>query len=142
MIWVAGIFLYWWWVFLFKGNKELEELAQAQDEGIPGISSLKSWNTLHQAMSISGGDRGELIKNAKRAKLPIILWYGMSNLLALWICGPITLGSLEITQGFRLEIWVGGVFVWIVLMHWSDEFILPRIQAAHCCPKQCNPRRP
>ena len=56
MIWFAGILLYGWWVFLFKGNKELEELAQAQDEGIPGINSLKSWNTLHQAMVISGGN--------------------------------------------------------------------------------------
>ncbi len=24
-LWVLGILAYWWWVFLFKGNKELKE---------------------------------------------------------------------------------------------------------------------
>jgi len=46
-IWFTGILLYWWWVFLYKGNKELEEFSQSKSEGIPGINSLKSWNTLH-----------------------------------------------------------------------------------------------
>ena len=55
MLWFAGILLYWWWVFLFKGNRELEELVQVQERELPGIKSLKSWNTLHQAMAISGG---------------------------------------------------------------------------------------
>jgi len=116
MIWIAGIFLYWWWVFLFKGNKELEELAQAQEEGIPGIDSLRSWSTLHQAMAISGGDTEELIKNARKAKLPMLFWYGVSNLMALWICCPVTLGSLEIIPNFGIEIWLAGAVVGIVLM--------------------------
>ncbi len=116
MGWVAGIFLYWWWVFLFKGNKELEGLAQVQDKGIPGISSLKDWNTLHQAMSTSGGDIEEMIRNDKKAKIPMLVWYGGANILAIWICCPITLGSLEITQGFGLGTWLAGVVVWAVLM--------------------------
>jgi hypothetical protein len=124
MGWIAGIFLYWWWVFLFKKDKAPEEFAQAQDEGIPGIDSLKSWSTLHQAMAISGGNREELIKNAKKAKLPILLWFGSANLLALWICCPITLGSLEIMHGFRIEYWVGGVFVWVVVMLVGTYFLL------------------
>ena len=119
LLWFAGILLYWWWVFLFKGNRELEELRQAQGQGVPGIKALKSWNTLHQAMAINGGNVEELIKSAKKARWPILLWYGGLNLLAVWICGPITLGSLEIIQadwGNEVWIWIGGVFVWIALM--------------------------
>ena len=123
MLWLAGILLYWWWVFLFKGNKELEELAQVQEKGLPGSKSLKSWNTLHQAMAIYGGNAEELIKNAKKANRPILLWYGFSNLLFVWICGPIALGSLGIFR-LSLGIWLGGAFVWIVLMLAVTYFLL------------------
>jgi hypothetical protein len=116
MIWFAGILLYWWWVLLFKGNKELEELAQTQEEGIPRISTLKSWNNLHQAMAISGGDVEELIKNAKKANRPMILWYGSLNLLAVWILGYITLGNLGIIKGNDIWPLLYGVFTWIGLM--------------------------
>ena len=115
MLWIAGILLYWWWVFLFKGNKELEELAQVQEKELPGIKSLKSWSTLHQAMAIYGGNAEEFIRNAKKANRPTLVWYGFSNLLAVWICGPIALGSLEIIQ-VDLGIWLIGAFVWIGLM--------------------------
>jgi hypothetical protein len=114
LLWIAGIYLYWWWVFLFKGNRELEELSQAQREGVPSIKALRTWNTLHQAMAIHGGNVEELIKNAKRARGPVLLWYGGLNLLAAWIFCPITLGSLEIIQ-MDGGIWLAGVFVWIAL---------------------------
>ena len=29
VVYIGGILLYWWWVFLFKGNRELEQLSQA-----------------------------------------------------------------------------------------------------------------
>ncbi len=119
MLWVTGILLYWWWVFLFKGNKELEELARSPGEGLPGIKSLKNWNTLHQAMTIYGGNVEEFIKNAKRANRPIIVWYGSSNLLVLWIFGPILLSSLGIIAQDAQEmawIWPVGVVAWVVLM--------------------------
>jgi hypothetical protein len=119
LLWFAGILLYWWWVFLFKGNRELEELSQAQGQEVPGIKALRSWNTLHQAMAINGGNVEELIKNAKEANRPILLWYGGLNLLAVWVLGPIVLGSLEIIQsdwGNGIWIWIGGVFVGIALM--------------------------
>lgn len=116
LLWFAGILLYWWWVFLFKGNRELEELSQAQGQGVPGIKALKSWNTLHQAMAICGGNVEELIKNAKRAQRPVLLWYGSLNLLAVWIICPITLGSLGIIQMGGAGIWLAGVFIWIALM--------------------------
>jgi len=123
-IWFAGILLYWWWVFLYKGNKELEELSQSQSEGIPGISSLKSWNTLHQAMAVNGGDVEELIKNAKKANRPVILWYGSTNLIAIWICGFITLGSLGFIQGKYFPILVSGVVIWAVLMIFATPLLL------------------
>jgi len=116
LLWIAGIYLYWWWVFLFKGNRELKELSQAQGQGVPGIRALRSWNTLHQAMAIHGGNVEELIKNAKRARRPVLLWYGGLNLLAVWIVCPIALGSLEIIQMDGVGIWLAGVFVWIALM--------------------------
>jgi hypothetical protein len=114
ILWFAGIVLYWWWVFLFKGNGELEELSQAQGQGVPGIKALKSWSTLHQAMALHGGDVEEWIKNEKRAKRPVLLWYGSLNLLVVWIFCPLTLGSLGI---FRLDggIWLAGVFAWVAL---------------------------
>lgn len=121
--WIAGIFLYWWWVFLFKGNKELEKLVQTQDKGIPNISSLKSWNTLHQAMSISGGNVEELIKNAKKANRPMIIWFGMQNLLAVWICGFITLGSMGIVPASAFEILLYGVFIGLGLMIFGTPFL-------------------
>jgi hypothetical protein len=115
LLWFAGILLYWWWVFLFKGNRELEALSRAQGQGVPGIKALQRWSTLHQAMTIHGGNVEELIKNEKRAKRPMLLWYGSVNLMALWIICPVTLGSLGI---FRLDagIWLAGAFVWIALM--------------------------
>ena len=115
LLWFAGILLYWWWVFLFKGSGELEELSRAQGQGVPGIKALKSWSTLHQTMAIHGGNVKELIKNEKKAKRPILLWYGGVNLLALWIICPVALGSLEI---FQMDggIWLAGIFVGIALM--------------------------
>jgi len=120
MLWITGILLYWWWVFLFKGNKELEELARSPREGLPTIKSLKSWNTLHQAMAIHGGNTEEYVKNAKKANLPIIVWYGTVNLIVLWIFGPFILGLLDLipdaTPKTQLGVWVGGVVVWVALM--------------------------
>lgn len=115
MLWFVGILLYWWWVFLFKGSREIEELVEVKEKGIPDIKSLKSWSILHQKMAIYGGSVEELRRNEKKARRPIIIWYSCTNLLAVWIFGPITLGSLGIFQ-LSLEIWLGGAFVWIILM--------------------------
>jgi hypothetical protein len=70
LLWFAGILLYWWWAFLFKGSGELEESSQTQGQGIPGIKALKSRSTLHQAMAIHGGNRKEFIKNEKKQSGP------------------------------------------------------------------------
>jgi hypothetical protein len=123
MLWFAGILLYWWWVFLFKGSRELEELVEVQENGFPGIKSLKSWNTLHKAMAIDGDNVEELRRNEKKAQRPILIWYGCTNLLAVWIFGPITLGSLGIFQ-LSLGVWLGGAFVWVVVMLAVTYFLL------------------
>jgi hypothetical protein len=119
MLWFAGVLLYWWWVFLFKGNKELEALAQSPGGDVPGIKSLKSWNTLHRAMTISGGNTEEFIKNAKKANRPIIVWFGSVNLLACWIFGPFVLALLGIVPDTLSKagpaIWLGGAVAWVVL---------------------------
>jgi hypothetical protein len=119
MVYVAGILLYWWWVFLFKGNRDLANLREAQEKGIPAINALRSWNTLHQSMAVSGGDVHELIRNAKKANRPIIVWYGSMNLLVCWVFGPFVLGFLGIMPDAapetQLGIWVGGIFAGIVL---------------------------
>lgn len=116
MLWFAGILLYWWWVLLFKSNQDLEILIRGQGEDFPGIASLKSWNTLHQAMAIFGGSVDELTRNAKRANRPVIIWYGSLNLIAIWVFGTITLGVF----GFLPAEWfinvVYGVIAWVVLM--------------------------
>jgi hypothetical protein len=118
--WFCGILLYWWWVLLFKGNKELEAMAQSPGGELPGIKSLKNWNTLHRAMTISGGNVEEYIENEKRANRPVILWYGTMNLLPCWIFAPFVLGFLgfmpDAAPKTLLGIWLGGVFFWIGLM--------------------------
>ena len=124
LVWFFGIVLYWWWVFLFKGNRELEELSQAQGQGVPGIQALRSWSTLHQAMAIHGGNVEELIKNERKAKRPVLLWYGGINLLVVWIIGPFILGYLGIIETGGLGIWLAGVFVWLALMLVGTPFLL------------------
>jgi hypothetical protein len=41
--WILGILAYWWWVFLFKGDKELKESIRKRPESTPEIRALKSW---------------------------------------------------------------------------------------------------
>jgi hypothetical protein len=128
ILWVTGILLYWWWVFLFKGNKELNELAQSPGGDFPGINSLKNWNTLHQAMAVHGGSVKEYIKNAKRANRPIILWFGTMNLMVFWIFAPFILGPLglmpDIAPDTQIMIWLGGAAAGPVLMIVVTYFVL------------------
>jgi hypothetical protein len=123
LLWFAGILLYWWWVFLFKGNKELNQLVEMHRDDLPGIEALKSWNTLHQAMAISGGNVEELIKKAKRANRPMIYWFGIMNLMAIWVCGFVTLGSLEIIKTNDVRLLLYGVLACVAIMLISLPFL-------------------
>lgn len=129
VLYVGGILLYWWWVLLFKGNKELEALRDVPREGVSEIKALQSWNTLHQAMATHGGNVDELIENDKKARRPILVWYGGLNLAALWIFCPLALANLGILRTDKLPnnglgIWLAGVFVWIVLMLGATPLLL------------------
>jgi len=123
MLWFAGVLLYWWWVFLFKGRRELEERIEVQQKRFPGIKSMKSWSILHRAMAIYGGSVEEQRRNEIKARRPILVWYGFVNLLVVWIFGPITLGSLGIFE-LDLWVWLGGVFVWVIMMLAVTYFLL------------------
>jgi hypothetical protein len=119
IIYIAGILLYWWWVFLFKGNRDLANLGKRQEEEVPAIEALRSWNTLHQAMALSGGDVREFIRNAKRANRPILVWYGIMNLGVAWVFAPFVLGYLGVLNVETGELggfWLGGMGVWVVLL--------------------------
>jgi hypothetical protein len=118
MLYFAGILLYWWWVFLFKGNRDLMAMRQEHEQGVPGIKAHRSWNTLHQAMAIHGGNVEEYIGNARRANRPILALYGILNLLAVWIYGPIALGTLGIITPDNNAgwVWLAGIFVGIALL--------------------------
>jgi hypothetical protein len=126
LLWFAGILLYWWWVFLFAGRRELAELRDRPRQGVPAIGALKSWNTLHQAMAIHGGSVEELIRNLRRANRPMLVWYGGINLLALWILGPIVLGTVGVIRAEGKDvgwIWLGGIFAGIVLQLVATPFL-------------------
>ena len=124
MLWVTGILLYWWWVILFKGREDEEKLARERQAGLPKIKALKSWSTLHRAMTIYGGSVKEMIKYEKKANQPVIILYDCMNLLVIWIFGFITLGVLKVIPGKALGVMLAGVFVWIGLMLLATYLLL------------------
>jgi hypothetical protein len=80
-------------------------------------------------MALNGGNVEEYVRNARRANRPILIWYGIINLLAVWIFCPIVLGSLELvdidpkTGG---EIWLAGIFVGIILLFVATPILVGR----------------
>jgi hypothetical protein len=132
-LYFLGIVWYWWWVFLFKGNRELKQLVQEPPEGMPKLSALKSWSTLHQAMAICGGDTAELIKAEKAARVPVLIWYGGVNFISVWILGCLWMGWLgilpsrpnhDIPADPYFPIMIVGIFVWAGLMIFGTPFLL------------------
>jgi hypothetical protein len=87
MLWVVGILVYWWIVFLFKKDTELEKSLKNPPNTVPEISALKNWTTLHTAMSLYGGDIEQLRKLDRAGRGPVLIWYGLQNLLVIWIFG-------------------------------------------------------
>jgi len=124
LLWLAGIFLYWWWVFIFKGRHEWVEWREAPSQGVPPIKALESWNTLHQAMSIDGGDVDALIESEKKARRPIYVWFGSVTLIALWVLCPLVLGVLGIVPASWLGKMLIGIYVWVAVMVVGTPFLL------------------
>jgi hypothetical protein len=125
--WILGILAYWWWVFLFKGNKELKESVRKRPESTPEISALKSWSTLHTAMAIYGGNVDEILEAAKAARRPVLIWYGMQNLLVLWILGNFWMWVLfqdGLPANYIMRVWAPGVIVIMILFLVLTPFLV------------------
>ncbi|MFC1878672.1 hypothetical protein ACFLZW_02040 [Chloroflexota bacterium] len=84
-IWFLGVLAYWWWAFLFKDKPETEAALSKHYDSAPPISDLKSWSTLHTAMSLYGGNVETLRKDERAATIPILIFYGMQNLMAFCV---------------------------------------------------------
>jgi hypothetical protein len=126
-LYVAVILLYWWWVLLFKGNKELKESVRQRPESVPPLSALKTWNTLHAAMSLYGGSPDEMLKTANAARRPVALWYGAANMGVVWILGYFWLNWLGIMPGEPTQtfpIMLAGVFAGCGFMIFGIPFLL------------------
>ena len=50
LLWFAGILLYWWWVFIFKGRHEWVEWRETPSQGVPPLKALQSWSTDSRGM--------------------------------------------------------------------------------------------
>jgi hypothetical protein len=129
--WVIGILAYWWWVFLIKGNKEFEKSLYEHPKSVPEISALKNWSTLNAAMIIYGGNADEALKAEKAARLPVIIWYGMSNLLVLWVLGNFWVWVFfqeneSFPRNYIMRVWAPGVVVIIILMLVATPFLVSR----------------
>jgi hypothetical protein len=139
--WILGILAYWWWVFLFKGNKELKESVRKRPESTPEISALKSWSTLHTAMAIYGGNVDEILEEAKAARRPVLIWYGMQNLLVLWILGNFWVWVYfqdDLPANYIMRVWAPGVVVIMILFLVVTPFLVGRSikggEAAYLAP--------
>jgi hypothetical protein len=124
LLWVAGILLYWWCVFIFKGRHEWAEWREAPSQGVPPLKALKSWSSCYQAMAIHGGDVEALIESEKKARRPIYVWFGSVTLIAVWILAPIVLGVLGIVPPSWLGKMLIGIYVWVVLMMVGTPLLL------------------
>ncbi|MEN8154413.1 MAG: hypothetical protein ABFR75_10365 [Acidobacteriota bacterium] len=114
-LWVLGILVYWWWVFLFKGRRDPDR----QSVDISRIGNLKSWTILHNSMALSGGSYEELKRSEKRSNRGLILWYGMQNLLVLWVLGNFWVWVLfkeSLPPDYIIKVWAPGVVVFAILM--------------------------
>jgi hypothetical protein len=139
--WILGILAYWWWVFLFKGNKELKESVRKRPESTPEISALKSWSTLHTAMAIYGGNVDEILEATKAARRSVLIWYGMQNLLVLWILGNFWVWVYfqdDLPANYIMKVWVPGVIVILILFLVATPFLVGRSikggEAAYLAP--------
>jgi hypothetical protein len=118
-LWILGILAFWWWVFLFKGSRELQEAIRRRPESPPEIRALRSWGSLHRAMAVYGGSVDGILEAESAARRPVILWYGMLNLLVLWIVGNFWVCVLfedTLPANYTTQVVVPGVLVAVVLV--------------------------
>jgi hypothetical protein len=146
ILWVLGILAYWWWLFLVKETRALEESCRRRPESTPAISALKNWSTLHAAMAAYGGDVDAILEADRAARRPVIIWYGAMNLLVLWIlCGFWVFFRDDSLQD-RMGAWGGGVLVIMILFVVVAPWLLSRAgaggEAAYLAPLGLAPAEP
>lgn len=83
-LFLVGILAYWWVQFLFAGYMDAKRKPDETETGAPGIASLKSWQTLFQAMVTWGGDQEAMEVTRKRTSNPMLEWFGWATVLALF----------------------------------------------------------
>ncbi len=83
-LFLVGILAYWWAQFLFAGYMDAKPKPDQAEISAPGIASLKSWQTLFQAMVAWGGDQEAMEVTRKRTRNPMLEWFGWATVLALF----------------------------------------------------------
>ena len=83
-LFLVGILVYWWAQFLFAGYGEAKRSSTETEVRAPEIASLKSWQTLFEAMVAWGGDSEAMEVTRKRSHNPLLEWFGWATVLALF----------------------------------------------------------
>ncbi len=126
-LWLLGVLAYWWWVFLFKSRRnEPDDPYEIQQKKRGKLSSLKSWSTLFYSMMESGGDREEIEAYERANRRPLIAWYGMQNLLVLWVLVNFWIWTLfndKLPKNYVQTVWAPGVVIIAIVMLLSPLYL-------------------
>jgi hypothetical protein len=145
-VYILGILAYWWWVFLLKGSRDLKRSLENPPDKLPEISKLRNWTTLHTAMALYRGNPQGMLEYEKKSNRPVIIWYGLQNLLAIWVLGNFwiwTLFQKHLPANYIKAVWVPGVFVILALFFVLTPLLLFRTvksrTAAYLAPLGLSP---
>jgi hypothetical protein len=83
-IFVLGFIVYWWVQLLFGGYADPTRPAAAGRGDPPEIGALRSWSALFEKMAEAGGDRQALDAARRRARGPLLEWFGWATALTLF----------------------------------------------------------
>lgn len=123
-IFLVGILAYWWVQFLFVGYGDAKRKSNAAEISAPGISSLKSWQILFEAMVAWGGDPEAMELTRKRTRNPMLEWFGWATILALFPLVNIWLYLFGvISQEFFLSFIRPAIVILAVLMFIRTYFL-------------------
>jgi len=125
-IWFFGILVYWWWVFLCKGRRRLEDPYENRERERGRLSALKSWSTLFDSMLENGENREKIEAYDKASRRPLLIWFGLQNLLCFWVMGNFWVWTLfqdKLPKNYILTVWTPGVLVICFVLLLSPLFL-------------------